>query len=105
MIKLKPKINLRDQCFICEFGGKGRERLEKKRKEQVEEIEENGRGGLRGLTFLHNTKPSSFEGTKKLYLKGLYEFFKLNLCCYNIFKIKNIIIICINLSFSKKLFI
>jgi hypothetical protein len=33
----------------------------------VEEIEENGRGGLWGLTFLHDTKPSSFGGTKKLY--------------------------------------
>ena len=32
---------------------------------------------------------------------GLYEFFKFKLCCYIIFKIKNIIIICINLSFSK----
>jgi len=33
----------------------------------VEEIKENGRGGLWGLTFLQNTKPSSFWGTKKLY--------------------------------------
>jgi len=52
-----------------------------KRNEQVEEVEENGRGGL---TFLHNTKPSSFGGTKKLYwrsvLEGLYEFFKFNIC-------------------------
>jgi len=38
-----------------------------KKNEQVEEKEENGRGGLWGLTFLHNTKSSSFGGTKKLY--------------------------------------
>ena len=31
-------------------------------------------------------------------LEDLYEFFKFNLCCYNIFKIKNILIININLS-------
>jgi len=74
VIKLKPKINLRDQCFICEFGGKGRERLEKKRKEQVEEIEENGRGGLRGLTFLHNIKPSSFEELKIVLEEGFRGF-------------------------------
>jgi len=62
---------------------------------------------LGGLTFLHNIKPSSFGGTKKLYwrrvLESLYKFFKFNLYCYIIFKIKNIVIICINLSFSKKL--
>ena len=33
-------------------------------------------------------------------LWGFYEFFKLNLRCYNIFKIKNILFININLSFS-----
>jgi len=41
----------------------------------VEEIEENWRGGeggtLGGLTFLHNTKLSSFGGTKKLYWRVL----------------------------------
>jgi len=60
-----------------------------------------------GLTFLHNTKLSSFGRTKKMYwrrvLEGLYKFFKFHLCCYIIFKIKNIVIIYINLSFSKKL--
>jgi len=68
------------------------EKAWEKRNDQVEEIEEND------------------KGTKKLYwrrgfwvLEGLYEFFKFNLCCYIIFKIKNIVIICINLSFSKKL--
>jgi len=30
--------------------------------------------------------------------EGLYEFIKFNICCYNIFKIKNILIISINLS-------
>ncbi len=37
-------------------------------------------------------------------MEGLYEFFKFNLCCYNILKIKSILIISISLSFSKKLF-
>jgi len=46
--------------------GKGGEGLGK-RNEKVEEIKENGRGGLWGLIFFHNTKPSSFGGTKKLY--------------------------------------
>jgi len=35
-------------------------------------------------------------------LEGLYEFLKFNLCCYNILKIKNILIMCISLSLSKK---
>jgi len=62
------------------------------------------------LIFLHNTKVSSFGGIQKLYwrkifgvLLGSYEFFKYNLCCYNVLKIKTIIMININLSFSKKL--
>ena len=81
-----------------------------KRNEQVEEIEKNGRGGLEGLTFLHNIKPSSFGELKNCIgggfwgvMEGLYEFFKFNLCCYIIFKIIKIVIICINLTFSKKL--
>ena len=37
------------------------------------------------------------------FLDGLYEFFKFNLCYYNILKIKNILNININLSFSKKI--
>jgi len=28
--------------------------------------------GFGGLTFLHNTKPSSFGGTKKLYWGGFW---------------------------------
>jgi len=28
-----------------------------------------------GLTFLHNTKPSSFEGTKKLYWRRVFGGF------------------------------
>jgi len=71
-----------------------------------------GGEGFRGLTFLHDIKPSSFGGIKKLYCRrvlggvfeDLYEFFKFTLYCYIIYKIKNIVIICINLSFSKKLF-
>jgi len=39
----------------------------KKRNDQVEEIEVNGRGGFWRLTFLPNTKLSSFSGTQKLY--------------------------------------
>ena len=76
----------------------------------MKEIEENGRGGLWGLTFLDNIKLSSFGEVKNCIereflgiLKSLYELFKFNLCCYNTFKIKNIVIIYINLSFSKKL--
>jgi len=36
-------------------------------------------------------------------LEGLHQFFKFNICSYNILKIKNILIISINLSFFKKL--
>jgi len=43
--------------------GKGRKAW-KKRIEQLERIEESGMGGLWGLTFLHNTKLSSFEELK-----------------------------------------
>jgi len=81
-----------------------------KRNEQMEEVEENGREGFRGVIFLHSTKLSSFGEQKNCIgggfwgvLKGLYEFFKYNLCYYNILKIKNIVIISINLSFSSKL--
>jgi len=35
--------------------------------------------------------------------EGLYEFFKFNLSCYKILKIKNILIISINLSFANKI--
>ena len=55
--------------------------------------------------------PPNLEGLKNCIgggfwgvMEGLYEFFKFNLCCYNILKIKNILIISISLSFSKKLF-
>jgi len=41
----------------------------------VEEIKKNGRRGLWGLTFLHNTKPSSFGGIKKLYWRRVFGFF------------------------------
>jgi len=62
--------------------------------------------------FFHDTKSSSFgEGFWKV-LEDLHEFFKFNLCSYNIIKKKNILIISINffvtiisinLSLSKKL--
>jgi len=52
-----------------------------KRKEEMKDIENIERGRLCGLIFLHNTKPSLFEGNKKLYwrkvLDDLYDFFKL----------------------------
>jgi len=85
-------------------------RFEKKGMSKWKKMRKMGGENFGGLTFLDNIKPSSFEGTKKLYwrrvlggLEGLYEFFKFNLCCYIIFKIKNVAIICINLSFSIKL--
>ena len=70
----------------------------------MEEVEDIGREGFGRLIFLHNTKLSSFGELKIVFEKGFggfYEFFKFNLCCYNIFKIKNIIIININLSLLK----
>jgi len=63
----------------------------------VGEIEDLERGGLWGFII---------QKIQNLYwmriLEGLYEFFKLSLC-YNILKIKNILIESINLSFSKKI--
>ena len=41
----------------------------------MKKIEENGRGGLGGLTFLHNTKLSSFGGTKKLYWMRVWRVY------------------------------
>jgi len=76
----------------------------------VEEIDDNERKRFWGFIFLHDTKSSSFGELKNCIgggfwrvLKGLYEFFKFNLCSYNILKIKNILIININLSFFKNL--
>jgi len=63
-------------------------------------------GGYGGLTFLHNIKSSSFGELKNCiggWFWGFLDGLKLNLFWYIIFKIKNIVIICINLSFSKKL--
>ena len=68
--------------MFASLKGKGRKSFGMK--EQVEEIE---RGG-------------EFWGV----LKDLYEFFKFNLCYYNILKIKYILIICFNLTFSKNTF-
>jgi hypothetical protein len=36
------------------------------------------------------------------FLEGLYDLLKINLCCYNILKIKNILIKSIQLSFPTK---
>ena len=63
----------------------------------MEEIEDIGRKGFWGFIFLNNTKLSSF-GEPKNYIgggflgvfEGLYEFFIINLCFYNIFKAKYI---------------
>jgi len=70
----------------------------------VEKIDDIGR---RDLIFLQNIKPSSFGELKNWigggFWKGLYEFFKFNICCYNILKIKNILIININLLLSKNI--
>jgi len=40
----------------------------------VEELEENERGVLWGLSFLHNTKPSSFGGNKNCIGGGFQGF-------------------------------
>ena len=93
--------------FVCELEGKGGEGFGRKKcKEQVEEIDDIERGKFWGFIFLHSTKSFSFRGTQivsERVLGGLHEFFKFNVCSYNILKIKNILIISINLSFSKKL--
>ena len=47
----------------------------KKRKEQVEEIDDIERRGFWGFIFLHNTKPSSFGGTQKLYWRGFWSVY------------------------------
>jgi len=43
-----------------------------KMNEQVEEIEENLKGGFWGLTFLHNTKSSSFGELKNCIGGGFW---------------------------------
>jgi hypothetical protein len=51
-------------------------------------------------------KKEGESGTQRLYprrfFEGLFEFFKFNLCCYNIPNIKNILIKSIHLPFSTK---
>ena len=75
----------------------------------MKEILDIERRGLWGVYFASKYKTLLIWGTKKLYWRsvlwvwdGLYEFFKFTLRCYNIFKIKNILILSINLSLSKK---
>jgi len=46
----------------------------KKRKEQVEEIYDIERGRFWGVTFFHNTKPSSFEELKNCIGGGGYIY-------------------------------
>jgi len=41
----------------------------------VEEIEKNRRGRLWGLTFLHNTKPSSFGELKNCIGEGFWRVY------------------------------
>ena len=47
--------------------GKGEEGFGKKKEGASGRNRGYWEGVLWGLIFLHNTKPSSFEGTKKLY--------------------------------------
>ena len=87
LLEAGVRFQTNTKALFASLERKGR-RLEKKwisgrNKEKWE-------GRTLGVNFLHNTKLSSFGGIH-------------NLCCYNVFKIKNIVIICINLSFSKKL--
>jgi len=65
--------------------------------EQMEENEYIGRGELLGLIFfiIQNSShlrelKNCIEGEFLGILKGIYEFFKFILCCYNILNIKNI---------------
>jgi len=70
----------------------------------VFENKEKGPCGKNRVMF--SSKYKINYGTQNLYwtrvLKGLYKFFKFNMYCYNILNIKNISIICINFSLSKK---
>jgi len=72
--------------------GKRGDEFKKKMKEQVERIDYIEKGRLWEFNFLHNINSSSLGRTQKLYyrkvLQGLYDFFKFNLCNYNILKIK-----------------
>ena len=61
----------------------------------MEEIENIGSGGFWRLVFLIIIQnPPHFGELKSCMKRGfrevLYELFKFNLCCYNIFNIKNI---------------
>jgi len=64
--------------------------------------------GFGGLVFFIIQNPPDLGELKNCVggvwrvLGGLRKFFKFNLCCYNTFKVKNTLIISINLSFSTK---
>ena len=84
--------------MFASLEGKRGEGFERK-KEQVEEIEDNGRRGFWGLLFLFKIQNAPYLQELKNcidrgfwgILEGSYDFFKFNLCCYNILKIKNIL--------------
>ena len=76
----------------------------------MEEIDDIEKTKFRELIFLHNTKVSStwelkncIRGEFWRVFEDLHEFFEFNWFCYNIIKIKNILIININLSFFLKI--
>ena len=82
--------SLKKKSFRLYVWEEGVERFEKKEgtTEKIDDIERKCFGRF---IFLHNIKFFSFKGTKKNVLKeSLHEFFKFNLCSYNIHKIKNI---------------
>jgi len=84
-------------------GNRGEDLEGNKKKGTSGRSRRHGEGIVLGGSIFFNLRNSKFvleEG-----LGGLYTFFKFNLCCYNIFKLKNILIININLSLSKYLLI
>jgi len=103
----KAPANKHLGCLQVWRGREMRVLRKKERKKQVEEIEDIGMREIWGINFFSWYRILLIWETQKLYwrrdLDGLYEFFEFNLYCYNILKIKNILIININLSFSKKL--
>jgi len=84
-------------ALFASLEGKGDEGFRKKEGASGRNRGNWERRALDGL-FFFIIQNHPHWGTQKLYwrvLDGLYELFKLNLCCYNILKIKNILIISI----------
>jgi len=52
-----------------------RGRLGKKEMSKWKKWRKMKEGGFGGLTFLHNTKPSLFRGTKKIYWRRVFGGF------------------------------